>query len=133
MHDFLTVGAPAPLQEAGVVALAMPESYYVEMAAGYARRRTLMCGILERHGFRFEPPQGAYYVMTDIAHFGFDSDIEFAKYLVTEVGVAVVPGSSFFNDRKAGRTKVRFVYSKKDETLIEADKRLAKLAARVTR
>lgn len=133
MHDFLTVGAPAPLQEAGVAALAMPESYYVEMAAGYARRRALMCDILERHGFKFKKPQGAYYVMTDIAHFGFQSDIEFATFLVREVGVAVVPGSSFFNDRKAGRTKVRFVYSKRDETLREADKRLAKLAARVTR
>ena len=133
MHDFLTVGAPAPLQEAGVTALAMPESYYTEMAAGYARRRKMMCDILDRHGFRFKQPQGAYYVMTDIAHFGFDNDIEFARYLVTEVGVAVVPGSSFFNDRKAGRTKVRFVYSKKDETLLEADKRLAKLAARVAR
>jgi aspartate/methionine/tyrosine aminotransferase len=133
MHDFLTVGAPAPLQEAGVTALAMPDSYYIEMAAGYARRRTMMCDILERHGFKFKPPQGAYYVMTDIAHFGFDNDIEFARYLVTEVGVAVVPGSSFFNDRRAGRTKVRFVYSKKDETLLEADKRLAKLAARVAR
>jgi aminotransferase len=71
--------------------------------------------------------------MTDIAHFGFQSDIEFATFLVREVGVAVVPGSSFFNDRKAGRTKVRFVYSKREETLREADKRLAKLAARVTK
>jgi aminotransferase len=133
MHDFLTVGAPAPLQEAGVAALAMPESYYTEMAAGYAKRRKLMCDILERHGFRFKPPQGAYYVMTDIEHFGFDSDIEFATYLVKDVGVAVVPGSSFFNDRKAGRNKVRFVYSKRDATLLEADKRLSKLAARVTR
>ena len=133
MHDFLTVGAPAPLQEAGAVALAMPESYYTDLAAGYARRRALMCDILERHGFKFKKPQGAYYVMTDIAHFGFDSDIEFATYLVKDVGVATVPGSSFFNDKKAGRTKVRFVYSKRDETLREADKRLAKLAARVTR
>jgi aminotransferase len=133
MHDFLTVGAPAPLQEAGVAALAMPESYYVEMAAGYARRRELLCGILERHGFKFNRPQGAYYVMTDIAHFGFDSDIEFATYLVKECGVATVPGSSFFNNKKAGRTKVRFVYSKRDETLREADKRLAKLVARVAR
>ena len=132
MHDFLTVGAPAPLQEAGVAALSMPESYYTELAAGYARRRTMMCDILERHGFRFKKPEGAYYVMTDIAHFGFESDIEFATYLVKDVGVATVPGSSFFNDKKAGRTKVRFVYSKKDVTLREADKRLAKLAARVT-
>ena len=130
MHDFLTVGAPAPLQEAGVAALAMPESYYTELAAGYAKRRTLLCDILDRHGFKFKPPQGAYYVMTDIEHFGFDSDIEFATYLVKEVGVAVVPGSSFFNDRKAGRNKVRFVYSKRDETLREADKRLARLKVR---
>jgi aminotransferase len=71
--------------------------------------------------------------MTDIAHFGFDSDIDFARHLVSEIGVAVVPGSSFFNDREAGRTKVRFVYSKKDDTLKEADKRLAKLAMRVGR
>ena len=92
-----------------------------------------MCDILERNGFRFTRPQGAYYVMTDIAHFGFQSDIEFATFLVKEVGVATVPGSSFFNDRKAGRQKIRFVYSKKDATLLEADKRLAKLAARVTR
>jgi aminotransferase len=111
----------------------MPDTYFAEMAAGYARRRRLMCDILERHGFKFKQPQGAYYVMTDIAHFGFDSDIEFARYLVTEVGVAVVPGSSFFNDRRLGRTKVRFVYSKKDETLLEADRRLAKLAVRVAR
>jgi aspartate/methionine/tyrosine aminotransferase len=133
MHDFLTVGAPAPLQEAGVAALSMPESYYTELAAGYARRRTLLCDILERHGFRFKKPQGAYYVMTDIAHFGFQSDIEFATFLVKEIGVATVPGSSFFNDRKAGQNKIRFVYSKRDETLREADRRLAKLAARVTR
>ena len=133
MHDFLTVGAPAPLQEAGVAALSMPESYYTEMAAGYARRRQVMCDILQRHGFKFNKPQGAYYVMTDISQFGFDSDIEFATYLVKEVGVATVPGSSFFNDRKAGRNKIRFVYSKRDETLQEADKRLAKLAARVTK
>jgi aminotransferase len=133
MHDFLTVGAPAPLQEAGVAALSMPESYYTELAAGYARRRTMLCDILERHGFKFKQPQGAYYVMTDIAHFGFQSDIEFATFLVKEIGVATVPGSSFFNDRKAGRNKIRFVYSKRDETLREADRRLAKLGARVAR
>jgi aminotransferase len=133
MHDFLTVGAPSPLQEAGVTALSMPQSYYTDIAAAYARRRRIMCDILERHDFRFKQPQGAYYVMTDIAHFGFDSDIEFARYLVSEIGIAVVPGSSFFNDREAGRTKVRFVYSKKEDTLLEADKRLARLRARVER
>jgi aminotransferase len=133
MHDFLTVGAPAPLQEAGAAALAMPESYYTELAAGYARRRGMMCDILERHGFRFAKPEGAYYVMADIAHFGFQSDVEFATYLVKEIGVAVVPGSSFFNDRQAGRSKARFVFSKRDETLHAADRRLAKLALRLAR
>ena len=101
MHDFLTVGAPAPLQEAGVAALAMPDSYYMEMAAGYARRRQMMCDILERHGFTFNTPQGAYYVMTDIAHFGFETTSSLRAYLVKDVGVATVPGSSFFNDRNA--------------------------------
>jgi aspartate/methionine/tyrosine aminotransferase len=133
MHDFLTVGAPSPLQEAGVTALSMPDSYYTDMAAAYTRRRAMMLEILERHHFTFAKPNGAYYVMADIADFGFSSDIEFATYLVKDVGVAVVPGSSFFNDRRAGRNKVRFVYSKRDETLQEADRRLVKLAARVTR
>jgi aspartate/methionine/tyrosine aminotransferase len=133
MHDFLTVGAPSPLQEAGVTALSMPDSYYTEMAAAYTRRRAMMLEILERHNFKFVKPNGAYYVMADIADFGFASDIEFATYLVKEVGVAVVPGSSFFNDRSAGGNKVRFVYSKRDETLQEADRRLVKLAARVAR
>jgi aminotransferase len=133
MHDFLTVGAAAPLQEAGAVALALPESYYKDLAAGYQHRRDLLLEILQRHRFGFNRPYGAYYVMADISGFGFKSDVEFATYLVKEVGVAVVPGSSFFRDPRHGRNYVRFAYSKKDETLLAADKRLAKLATLATR
>jgi aspartate/methionine/tyrosine aminotransferase len=131
MHDFLTVGAPAPLQEAGATALALPDSYYADLAAGYLRRRDMLVGILTRHGFECHVPSGAYYVMTDIAHFGFADDVEFARYLVETVGVASVPGSSFYGDPSRGRTKVRFCFSKRDETMAEADRRLAKLTARV--
>jgi aspartate/methionine/tyrosine aminotransferase len=128
VHDFLTVGAAAPLQEAGAVALSVPASYYTDMAAAYGRRRDVLLGILERHHFRCYKPFGAYYIMTDIAGFGFSDDIEFARYLVRDVGVAGVPGSSFYRDRAAGRTKLRFCFCKKDETLADADIRLAALA-----
>jgi len=128
VHDFLTVGAAAPLQEAGVVALGVPDSYYVEVAAAYQRRRDLLLGILERHHFTCYKPLGAYYIMTDISEFGFRNDLEFARYLVKDVGVAAVPGSSFYRDAAAGRTKLRFCFCKKDETLLEADRRLAKLS-----
>jgi aminotransferase len=127
MHDFLTVGAPAPLQEAGAVALALPDDYYAHLAADYARRRDLLLDILERHGFRTFRPAGAYYIMTDIARFGFADDVAFARHLVTEVGVAAVPGSSFYRDPSGGRTKVRFCFAKRDETMREADRRLGKL------
>jgi aminotransferase len=127
MHDFLTVGAPAPLQEAGAAALALPESYYAELAQSYARRRDLMAEMLTRHGFVCHVPSGAYYMMTDVGHFGFEDDVAFARYLVSEVGVATVPGSSFYRDAALGRTKLRFCFSKRDETMREADRRLAKL------
>jgi aminotransferase len=130
MHDFLTVGAPAPLQEAGAVALSMPDTYYAEMAAGYARRRKIMCDILERHGFRFKQPQGAYYVMTDIAHFGFDSDIEFARYLVTEVGVAV---AGQLLQRSEGRGRRCGSSTARRTRRCGADRRLAKLRVRAAR
>jgi aminotransferase len=129
VHDFLTVGAPAPLQEAGAVAMALPESYYTELAAGYRRRRDMLLEILERHHFTCYKPYGAYYIMTDISAFGFADDVEFARYLVKDVGVAAVPGSSFYKTAAKGRTKLRFCYCKRDETLIEADRRLAKLVA----
>jgi aminotransferase len=128
VHDFLTVGAAAPLQEAGVVALGVPEIYYRELAAAYQRRRDMLLGILDRHHFTCYAPHGAYYIMTDISEFGFRDDVEFARYLVKDVGVAAVPGSSFYRNAAAGRTKLRFCFCKKDETLIEADRRLAKLA-----
>jgi aspartate/methionine/tyrosine aminotransferase len=127
VHDFLTVGAAAPLQEAGVVALGLPDTYYASLAAGYQRRRDMLLGILEKHGFVCYKPGGAYYIMTEVAHFGFANDVEFARYLVKDVGVATVPGSSFYDDPADGATKIRFCYSKRDETMLEADRRLAKL------
>ena len=128
VHDFLTVGAAAPLQEAGVAALGVPEAYYQQLAEGYRRRRDVLLDILERHHFTCYKPYGAYYIMTDIAVFGFRDDVEFARYLVKEVGVAAVPGSSFYRNAAAGRTKLRFCFCKRDETLAEADKRLAALS-----
>ena len=124
VYDFLTVGAPAPLQEAGAAALSLPEAYYTELAAGYRRRRDQLLALLEPRGFVCYKPEGAYYVMTDIGGFGFATDVEFARYLVTEVGVAVVPGSSFYHDPALGRTKVRFTFCKRDETIQEAGRRL---------
>jgi aspartate/methionine/tyrosine aminotransferase len=134
VHDFLTVGAPAPLQEAGAVALTLPEQYYVDLAEKYRRLRDVLLEILERHHFTCYKPYGAYYIMTDISAFGFDDDVEFARYLVKEIGVAGVPGSSFYKNPASGRTKLLFCYCKRDETLIEADRRLAKLVpVRVSR
>ena len=130
VHDFLTVGAAAPLQEAGAVALSFPETYYAELAAGYQRRRDMLLALLEPRGFVCFTPRGAYYVMTDIGGFGFADDVEFSQYLVQEVGVAVVPGSSFYHDPALGRTKVRFTFCKRDETLQEAGRRLQVVAAR---
>src|SRR6476646_3134846 len=128
VHDFLTVGAAAPLQDAGVVALGVPQKYYDDLAASYQRRRDMLLDILNRHQFTCYTPHGAYYIMTDIGEFGFPDDVEFARYLVKEVGVAAVPGSSFYRNAAMGRTKLRFCFCKRDETLIEADKRLVKLA-----
>jgi aminotransferase len=127
VHDFLTVGAPAPLQEAGAVALTMPDDYYTALAAKYRERRDVLLDILERHHFTCYKPYGAYYIMTDISTFGFADDVEFARYLVKDIGVAAVPGSSFYKTPGAGRTKLRFCFCKKDETLQEADRRMQKL------
>jgi aminotransferase len=127
VHDFLTVGAPAPLQEAGAIALGLPEDYYTSLAEKYRERRDALLDILERHHFLCYKPYGAYYVMTDIGAFGFADDTEFARYLVKDVGVAAVPGSSFYKTPGAGRTKLRFCFCKREETLAEADRRLVKL------
>jgi aminotransferase len=127
VHDFLTFGAAAPLQEAGIAALGVPEAYYDQLAAAYRRRRDVLLEILEQHHFTCYKPYGAYYIMTDIASFGFADDVEFARFLVKEIGVAAVPGSSFYRNPAAGRTKLRFCFCKKDETLAAADQRLAQL------
>jgi aminotransferase len=127
VHDFLTVGAAAPLQEAGAAALALPDEYYAHLAGDYRRRRDVLLDILERHHFTVYKPHGAYYIMTDIGVFGFADDVEFARYLVKEIGVAAVPGSSFYKTPGAGRTKLRFCFCKRDETLAEADRRMERL------
>ena len=124
VHDFLTVGAAAPLQAAAAAALAMPQSYYQELASGYQGRRDRLMRILETAGFTCYQPRGAYYIMTDIAAFGFPDDVAFARHLVSDVGVAAVPGSSFYKSKDAGRTKLRFCFCKKDETLAAAEARL---------
>jgi aspartate/methionine/tyrosine aminotransferase len=130
VHDFLTVGAPAPLQEAGAVALSLPPEYYAKLAEGYRVRRDHLIPALTNAGFRCFRPRGAYYVMTDIEAFGFDSDVRFAEHLVQKIGVACVPGSSFYRDPRHGARQVRFAFCKKPETLDEAARRLAQLQRR---
>ena len=127
VHDFLTVGAPAPLQEAGAAALSLPQEYYVKLAEGYRGRRDHLIPALEAAGFKCFRPRGAYYVMTDISAFGFEDDVSFTKYLVKEVGVAAVPGSSFYRDARDGARQVRFAFCKKLETLDRAAEKLGKL------
>ncbi len=126
-HDFLTVGAAAPLQEAGAVALRLPGSYYRNLAEGYRERRDLMLEALEAAGFRCFRPEGAYYIMTDISGFGFPDDVAFARHLVEEIGVAAVPGSSFYRSGGAGRERLRFTFCKELATLREAAERLRRL------
>src|SRR5438132_54393 len=127
VHDFLTVGAPAPLQEAGAIALDLPAIYYQRLAENYRTRRDHLMPALVEAGFRCFRPRGAYYVMTDISAFGFPDDITFTQYLVKEVGVAAVPGSSFYDDPRDGAQQVRFAFCKRDQTLDEAARRLRKL------
>jgi aminotransferase len=128
VHDFLTVGAAAPLQEAGVAALGLPEAYYRDLAALYRAKRDRFLPRLEKAGFRCFRPQGAYYVMADISALTAVDDASFAAGLVRDAGVAVVPGSSFFSQPALGRNLVRFCFCKKDETLDEAARRLEKWA-----
>jgi aspartate/methionine/tyrosine aminotransferase len=128
VHDFLTVGSPAPLQRAGVTAIRLPQQYYDELATEYTAKRTKMLEILDEAGIEYYKPGGAYYVFSDISKFGFDSDIEFTKNLVENIGVAVVPGSSFFRPSELGRKFVRFCFSRQDATLEAARVRLKKLA-----
>jgi aspartate/methionine/tyrosine aminotransferase len=132
MHDFLTVAAPTPLQEAGALALGLPDSYYRDMSAGYQRLRDWLVSILERKGFVCYRPSGAYYLMTDISAFGYANDVEFAKYLVRDVGVATIPGSSFYCDPRDGASLIRFCFSKRDATIQEAERRLERLQPRAS-
>ncbi|MGA2598342.1 MAG: aminotransferase class I/II-fold pyridoxal phosphate-dependent enzyme [Bryobacteraceae bacterium] len=127
VHDFLTVGAAAPLQQAGVLALNSPDSYYEALAAKYTARRDKMLGLLEGAGFQCFRPYGAYYIMTDISHFGFASDFDMVRHMIQNTGVAAVPGSSFFADQRDGSHLVRFCFCKKDETLEAAGERLRQL------
>ncbi len=129
VHDFLTVGAAAPLQEAAVAALDLPDTYYRELAAGYARKRDIFLEILRDTGLPFTEPEGAYYVMVDIGALGFTDDTSASEWLIREIGVAGVPGSSFF--REPVRNLIRFHFAKREETLHAAGERLAALAARV--
>jgi aminotransferase len=125
VHDFLTVAAAAPLQIAGVTALSMPDEYLERTASEYAERRTLMLTILAETGFEVaSPPMGAYYVMADCSHLGLGDDVATARHLVEEVGVATVPGSSFFSRAEDGAHLVRFAFCKRLETLEAAAERL---------
>ncbi len=127
IHDYVSIGAAAPLQEAGAVAYRLPRPYYDQLAADYQARRDRFCLALQEIGFDLEPPEGAYYVMADFSAFSDSDDVAFARHLVRTVGVATVPGSSFFRDRELGRNFVRFCFCKKDETLDQAIQRLRKL------
>ncbi len=121
VHDYLTVGAAAPLQEGAAFALSFPDSYYQELQESYRRKRDQMTSLLTSVGFKVFPPQGAYYVMTDaddlMAQHGQTNDVEFARWLIDHLGVATVPGSSFYRDKSLGKSKIRFCYCKRQETL----------------
>ena len=127
VHDFLTVGAAAPLQAAGAFALKLPDSYYQRLAESYLAKRDRMLRILEDAGFECFRPRGAYYIMTDISRFGFPDDVTFARDIVQRIGIAVVPGSSFYNNAADGSHQVRFTFCKKEETLAAAAERLSRL------
>ncbi len=133
VHDFVTVGAAAPLQEAGAQAMRLPRSYYADLARSYVSKRDRLIGILEGAGFGVFRPRGAYYVMTDISGFEHESDVAFARFLVEHVGVAAVPGSSFYREGSAGRERLRFNFCKRESTLDAAAERLAGLPEALAR
>jgi len=125
VHDFLTVGAAAPLQHAVVTALAYPKSYYDTLAAEYSGQRDLLCGYLDRTGLAYTRPEGAYFVMVDVSPWGYASDVEFSHWMAREIGVAPVPGSSFFPYPE--NRFIRLNFAKKPATLRAAGERLLKL------
>ena len=124
VHDFVTVGAPAPLQEAVAAGLALGRPYYDSLSAEYRKRRDLLVPALEAAGFAPRKPEGAYYVLCDITPFGFDDDTTFAHWLVSEVGVAGVPGSSFYSEPALGKHLIRFTFCKTHDVLTAAAERL---------
>ncbi len=128
VHDFLTVGAAAPLQQAGVLALSQPPEYYKHLSEDYGHRRDTLLKTLEEAGFHCYHPRGAYYIMTDIQEFGFADDVAIVRHLIEHVGVAAVPGSSFFSNPAQGSNLIRFCFCKKYETLVEAGNRLMKFS-----
>ena len=125
VHDFLTVGAPAPLQEAAATALELPLSYYEQLTADYTRKRELFLAYLDEAGLSYTEPQGAYYVMVDCTAYGVKNDRDFCRWMAEEVGVAAVPGSSFFHEPV--NHLIRLHFSRSEEILSEIGKRLKKL------
>ncbi|MDE3074179.1 MAG: aminotransferase class I/II-fold pyridoxal phosphate-dependent enzyme [Chloroflexota bacterium] len=130
VHDFMTVGAAAPLQMAAVAALELPAGYYQGLLQDYRERRDFLIPVLRELGFEVFQPHGAYYVMTDIRQLGYEDDLDFAHYLVQDVGVATVPGSSFYHDPSLGRTKIRFAFPKRMATLHRAAELLQQVKPR---
>jgi len=131
VHDFLTVGAPAPLQAAGAVGLAFDADYFNHLALDYRARRHVLVEALTEAGFTFSVPEGAYYILADFSELSDLDDVTFAKWMTQEIGVATVPGSSFYSRKEDGRSFVRFAFCKKQETLDQAAERLSKLRAAV--
>jgi aminotransferase len=128
MHDFLTVGAAAPLQEAGAAILGCPDSYYSELAEDYQIRRDYLFRVLTEAGFKPWLPSGAYYIIADISDLTDESDVEFVGRMIRDAGVATVPGSSFFSRPEAGRHLVRFAFCKTLELLEAAGERLLRFS-----
>ncbi len=127
VHDFLTVGAAAPLQEAAVAALELPLSYYLKLQKEYTQRRDLFLTYLDSAGLQYMTPQGAYYVLVDISEFGFENDVLFCQWLAKDVGVAAVPGSSFFHEPV--NHLIRFHFAKKEKTLKAAGEKLLQIGS----
>jgi aminotransferase len=133
VHDYVTLCAPSPFQAAGIVALSLPDSYYEGLRAEYAKRRGILLGALERSGLAFTPPEGSYYVMVDAKPLGWKDDWEFVDFLARKVGVLAVPGSSFYSRRGGGKTRARINFAKKEETLLEAVRRLSARSLKAAR
>jgi aminotransferase len=125
LHEYLTLCAPAPLQEAAAVGLRFPDSYYHQLQAGYTRRKDNFLGILDQANLSYFPPQGSYFVLVDISRFGYEDDHDFSRWLAAEIGVAGVPGSSFFHEPV--NRYIRLNFAKGEETMAEARRRLIRL------